>query len=182
VSLARGLIVERASYHERRHLDAPWKIKNAWNAHFVGGNGPRLVPVVAPRRVRQTTAQFPAQSQTLTADSRNHWRFLGRSVMRWTRSCNGRFREFWPNPHRWRTEKPPPLESSVLRKCQSYVYLTLAVRWPSGRRRRFAKRKLASRPTSIFLVNPSVSLASPIRRLGCCWLRRSRFGSSQGQF
>jgi hypothetical protein len=34
-SLARGLIVERASHHERRHLDAPWKINDAWNAHFV---------------------------------------------------------------------------------------------------------------------------------------------------
>jgi hypothetical protein len=36
------------------------------------------------------TAQFPPQSQILGADSRNHWRFLRCSVMKWARSCNGR--------------------------------------------------------------------------------------------
>ncbi len=30
-------------------------------------------------------------------------------------------------------------------------------RWPSGRRRWFAKRQLASRTSSVFFVNPSVS-------------------------
>jgi len=55
------------------------------------------------------------------------------------------------------------------------------VRWPSGRRRRFAKRKLASRPTSIFLVNPSFFRTSPIDRIGCRWLAMPRFWGSQGQ-
>jgi hypothetical protein len=47
------------------------------------------------------------------------------------------------------------------------------------RRRRFAKRKSASRPTSIFLVNPSAFSTSLIERVGCCWLWRRCFGASQ---
>ena len=56
-----------------------------------------------------------------------------------------------------------------------------AVRWPSGRRRRFAKRKSASRVSSIFLVNPSLHFTSSIRRFGWRWLWRRCFGASQGQ-
>jgi hypothetical protein len=56
-----------------------------------------------------------------------------------------------------------------------------AVRWPRGSRRRFAKRKRASRPTSIFLVNPSLFSTSPIERVGWCWLWIHCFGASQGQ-
>jgi hypothetical protein len=33
-----------------------------------------------------------------------------------------------------------------------------------------AKRKSASRTSSSFLVNPSVSISSQIKRVGCCWL------------
>jgi hypothetical protein len=55
------------------------------------------------------------------------------------------------------------------------------VRWLSGRKRRFAKRKRASRPTSIFLVNPSLFSTSPIERVGYCWLWRPCFGAPQGQ-
>src|SRR5688572_29238742 len=47
--------------------------------------------------------------------------------------------------------------------------------------RRFAKRKSASRPTSIFLVNPSLFSTSPIERVGWCWLHRRGFGAPQGQ-
>jgi hypothetical protein len=54
-------------------------------------------------------------------------------------------------------------------------------RLPESRVRRFAKRKSASRTSSIFLANPSVSLGSSIRRFGCCWLRRACFGTSEGQ-
>ena len=46
---------------------------------------------------------------------------------------------------------------------------------------RFAKRRSASRPSSIFPVNPSVSFTSPIKRFGSCWLSRGCFGASQGQ-
>ena len=45
-----------------------------------------------------------------------------------------------------------------------------AVRWPSGRRRRFAKRKSASRTSSIFLANHSLFSTSRIDRLGWRWL------------
>src|SRR3989454_3607335 len=44
-----------------------------------------------------------------------------------------------------------------------------------------AKRKSASRTSSIFLANPSRSSSSQIRRLGCCWLWRRCFGAPQGQ-
>jgi len=53
--------------------------------------------------------------------------------------------------------------------------------WPSGRRRRFAKLKSASRPSSIFLVNPSLFSTSPIERVGWCWLWRRCFAAPQGQ-
>jgi hypothetical protein len=55
------------------------------------------------------------------------------------------------------------------------------VRWPSGRRRWFAKRKSASRISLIFLVNPSLSSTSQIDRVGWRWFRRRCFGASQGQ-
>jgi hypothetical protein len=55
------------------------------------------------------------------------------------------------------------------------------VRWPSGRRRRFAKRRSVCRPSSFFLANPRTSIISPIERLGCCWLRKPGLGSWQGQ-
>jgi antitoxin (DNA-binding transcriptional repressor) of toxin-antitoxin stability system len=55
------------------------------------------------------------------------------------------------------------------------------VRWPSGRRRRFAKRKSASRPTSVFLVNRSLFSTSPIERVGYRWLWKRGFCASQGQ-
>jgi len=35
--------------------------------------------------------------------------------------------------------KPAPLSMGRLNKCLLHVYLRLSVRWPSGRRRRFAK-------------------------------------------
>ena len=46
-------------------------------------------------------------------------------------------------------------------------------RVPESRVGWFPKRKRASRPTSIFLVNPSLFCASPIERVGCCsfWIR-----------
>lgn len=40
----------------------------------------------------------------------------------------------------------------------------------------------ASRPSSFFLANPSLSRTSPIDRIGCCWLWMSQFCSWQGQF
>jgi hypothetical protein len=43
-------------------------------------------------------------------------------------------------------------------------------RLPEGRVRRSSKRKSASRTSSIFLVDPSPSFTSPIRRLGSSWL------------
>ena len=55
------------------------------------------------------------------------------------------------------------------------------VRWLSGRKRRFAKRKSASRTSSIFLVNPSLSSTSEIDRVGWRWLSRRCFVASQGQ-
>ena len=48
-------------------------------------------------------------------------------------------------------------------------FSTLAHPW-SCVRRRFARRKSASRPRSIFLANPSVSSTSRIERVGCCLL------------
>ena len=45
----------------------------------------------------------------------------------------------------------------------------------------FAKRKSASRPSSFFLVNPSLFSTSQIERVGSRWLRKRRFGASQGQ-
>jgi hypothetical protein len=56
-----------------------------------------------------------------------------------------------------------------------------AVRWPSGRRRRFAKRKSASRTSSISLVNLSSSFTSTIERVGWRWPWRRCFGAPQGQ-
>ena len=53
--------------------------------------------------------------------------------------------------------------------------------FPVKGRLRFAKRKLASRPTSIFLVNPSLFSTSPIERVGWRWLWTRCFGTSQGQ-
>ena len=55
-----------------------------------------------------------------------------------------------------------------------------AVRWPSGRRRRFAKRKSASRTSSFFLVNPSLFSTSQIDRVGWRWLSRRCFGGVSG--
>ena len=40
--------------------------------------------------------------------------------------------------------------------CVPYI-CGCAVRWPRGRRRRFAKRRSASRPSSFFLTNPHIS-------------------------
>jgi hypothetical protein len=54
-------------------------------------------------------------------------------------------------------------------------------RLPESRVGRFAKRKPASRPSSIVLVTPSVVSTSQIERVGCCWLRTRGFGASQGQ-
>jgi hypothetical protein len=65
--------------------------------------------------------------------------------------------------------------------CVLYT-CTSAVRWPSGRRRRFAKRRSAFPPSTFFLANPHVSITSSIKRFGCCWLPTPRFGSWQGQF
>src|SRR5438477_8956127 len=48
-------------------------------------------------------------------------------------------------------------------------------------RRRLRKRKSASRTSSVFRLNPSLSFTSTIERVGWCWLWRSRFGSLQGQ-
>jgi hypothetical protein len=45
----------------------------------------------------------------------------------------------------------------------------------------FAKRKPASRATSIFLVNLSLFSTSPIERVGWRWLWTRCFGASQGQ-
>src|SRR5688572_15680817 len=44
-----------------------------------------------------------------------------------------------------------------------------------------SKRKLASRPTSLFLVNPSLFSASRIELIGSHRLWRRSFGASQGQ-
>ena len=52
---------------------------------------------------------------------------------------------------------------------------------PKSRVRRFAKRKSASRPSSIVLVNPSLSSTSQIDRVGWRWLWTRCFGASQGQ-
>jgi hypothetical protein len=69
----------------------------------------------------------------------------------------------------------------ALSKCRSCVYLASAVRWPSGRRRRFAKRRSAFRPPSFFLANASLTFLSPIGQVGCCWPWKPRFGAPQGQ-
>lgn len=47
---------------------------------------------------------------------------------------------------------------------------------------RFAKRRRASRLSSFFLTNLSVSTTSSIGLFGCCWLWRPGFAGSQGQF
>jgi hypothetical protein len=66
-------------------------------------------------------------------------------------------------------------------KFQFAIYLRLAVRWPSGRRRRFAKRRPASRPSSNFLANQTLSSTSAIERLGRSWLKPGALAGSQGQ-
>ena len=52
---------------------------------------------------------------------------------------------------------------------------------PEGRVKRFAKRKSTSRPSSLFLVNPSLFSTSQIQRLGWRRLWTRCFGASQGQ-
>src|SRR6266850_6775383 len=51
---------------------------------------------------------------------------------------------------------------------------------PESRVRRFAKRNPASRPTSIFLVNPSPFSTSPIERVGWRWLWDTLFWCVSG--
>jgi hypothetical protein len=54
-------------------------------------------------------------------------------------------------------------------------------RLPESRVRRFAQRDSACRQPSIFLVNPSLSITSRIRHVGCGRLLRPCFGAPQGQ-
>jgi hypothetical protein len=67
------------------------------------------------------------------------------------------------------------------RKIRKILSNVDAVRWLSGRKRRFAKRKLASQPTLISLVNPSLFATSRIERVGWRWLWGRCFGAAQGQ-
>jgi hypothetical protein len=83
---------------------------------------------VGERRTRMPgsapySLHYAAQSRIQAADLRKRWRFLRRSVVRWTR--NGRCRDFLRNPLSSRIEKPLPIGIDVWRKCRHYVYLAL---------------------------------------------------------
>ena len=66
---------------------------------------------------------------------------------------------------------------------QSHSVFHIDVHWAgrvdARRRRRFAKRTRVSRLPSIVLVNPAVSVTSPIEKVGSRWLWRRWFGASQ---
>ena len=99
------------------------------------------------------------------------------------------------NPH-----DPPPVVETFWRRCRGMCSHASALIWEasftgrpsgltahdeqleigvlaSGRRRRFAECRSASRPSSFFLVNSRLTITSSIDRLGGCWLRTAGFWS-----
>ena len=108
-------------------------------AHFVGGYGTAMGAGSGAQKACRTTADFRAQSQkgggckaeslAVSLDAGDEARRRG----------DGRFRDFWPNPHRLRTEKTVAPRPRRFAQVPMLRILNAAVRWRSGRRRRFAK-------------------------------------------